>query len=339
MKKMISLLLVMLMLCGVCGLQAFADDAAELPGVYTMIDMNDGETENAAELLALMASMGMSPTLTIEEDGSAVMDLFGETMQLSFDFEAHTAVSEGEAIPYTVEGDTITFSNDGMSMVFSKSGPALARKACGAFDYYEMTALIDADGKDSSKELAIKRELGEPASLTLFESGCAKLDLVGEVIPMVFDFETMTVTEDGSDAVYPFTLVDGVLTVGSEGGRYMSFELADPGWVGEYAIVSLASEEGDMTEQLAMLSALGMAPTLSIGENGDAVLNLFGAEVKMHFDFESMLVSAEEDEGEYPFSYELGKLSMENEGAQMVFSRAVPDENAVNLVDAFSNAD
>ena len=338
MKKLISLLLVMLMLCGVCGLQAFADDAAELPGVSPLIDMDAGETENAAELLALMASMGMSPTLTIEEDGSAVIDLFGETMNLKFDFETQTAATEGDPIPYTFDGDTITFSSNGMSMVFSKSGALQERKARGAFDCYEMTALVNADGEDAGAQLAIMRELGTPATMLLFESGCAELDLSGETVSMLFDFETMTVTEEESGEVFPFTLEDGVLTVGEEGGVFMSFELADPGWSGDYEVVSLASAEGDMTEQLSMLKAMGMAPTLSIDENGDGVLNAFGVEVKMHFDFETMLVSSEDEEGEFPFSYELGKLSMENEGAQMVFSRAIPDENAVNLIDMFSDA-
>ena len=139
MKKWLSVLLVLLLLCSLCGVTAMAEDAEELPGVFAMVKMVSDEDGDMTDQLKALVALGMAPTLTIEEDGSAELDLFGETETIKFDFDAGTVdVGNDVVVPYTWEDEVLSFGGDGILFAFSKNASADVEKGVGR---------ILADGK------------------------------------------------------------------------------------------------------------------------------------------------------------------------------------------------
>ena len=69
MKKTVSIFLVLLMLCSLCGVSALADDASDVVGTYRLVSFKAGDQEITEELIALMESAGKTATLTVNEDG------------------------------------------------------------------------------------------------------------------------------------------------------------------------------------------------------------------------------------------------------------------------------
>ncbi len=154
MKKGISILLVLLLLCSLCGVTAMADDAAELPGSYTLVNMFDPDSEDMSEMIKTLTAFGMRATLTVEEDGSAVMDVFGEELSMVFDFETKTISADGEIIPYSFDGESVLVGDEEQGFLFSRADDEEAAAGSGSEAAeeepvevsIEETLLLDRDG-------------------------------------------------------------------------------------------------------------------------------------------------------------------------------------------------
>ena len=217
---------------------------------------------------------------------------------------------------------TLSFGADGMTMTFTK-GDLPTAKGEGTFDYYELESYVDEKGEDLSKEAAAEAKIDQAPSLTIFEAGDAVLDFYGQSVDLAFDFEKNVFVAEEKEI--PFTLDKEVLSFQDTEGATLSFHLADPGYVGPYSLIALVSEEeGDITEQLELLSSMGLAPTLSIDEEGKGTLDLFGEQTDILFDFEAMTARAEDDdETVMTFTYENGIITFEEEGNSMTFKRVM----------------
>lgn len=322
MKKVWSILLV-LVLVFTLSVGALAADEDEIPGTYSLSNMDDGSGKDMSSAIAAMAAMGMAASLDVHEDGSADFDLFGETMELQFDFENKTVSFEDESLDYTFEDGILTFGNEEGAFIFTR-GELELKESNTTFDYYVMEEFMDSGEPGEFEE-------GDIPELILFHNGNAILSVEGEEVEMIFDFEEMTAAlADGDGETLPFTLEDDLLILRAEEGdedNYIVFRQADPGYVGPYIITELYSEEdGDLSEELTAMAAIGMTPTLTIDEDGVGVLDFFGESETLYFDFDKMTVTDEEGETEIPFSYEYGRITLEQEGATMVISRVLPAE-------------
>lgn len=107
MKKMIAVLIAALMLATTvfAGAALAADE--DPTGVWYMQSMKQDGTEMDASILT---SMGMSMTLTLNEDGTASMSMTGqeEIQEGTWSFDGTTGVlSFGNELTFTVEDDTI----------------------------------------------------------------------------------------------------------------------------------------------------------------------------------------------------------------------------------------
>lgn len=324
MKKLLSLLLAAILLCSLCGVSALAEKYADIFGEYTLIDLYSADMEeDTAGIVQAMAALGMSATLVVNEDGSALMDIFGEQQALTFDFDAQT-VSDGEdAIPFSFDGEKLTIGDEDQGFVFSKAGVEMPVRSGGPFSFYLMTELLDKDGKDSLPEIKEKYAEDTLFALYLFKDGSGILEMYGEGTPVQFDFDTMTVTAEDETAT--FTLEDDFLSILDSEDVTGNFVLADPGFVGPYVMTAMVTDEnGDMTEQLALLEAVNMLPTLVIGEDGKGVLNLFDNEMAVVFNFETLTADFEEGET-VPFTYDKGVIEIGEGGQFMSFARVLPE--------------
>ena len=196
MKKWLSVLLVLLLLCSLCGVTAMAEDAEELPGVFAMVKMVSDEDGDMTDQLKALVALGMAPTLTIEEDGSAELDLFGETETIKFDFDAGTVdVGNDVVVPYTWEDEVLSFGGDGILFAFSKNASADVEKGVGP---YELVSFGGEDEETLNEQLAVLKAMSMLPTLTIKEDDSAVMSLMGEEVPMSFDFDSMTVTSRGT---------------------------------------------------------------------------------------------------------------------------------------------
>ncbi len=323
MKKILAVLLAAILLCSLCGATALAEKYEEIFGEYTLINMLSADSdEDMTEMVQAMAAMGMSATLLVNEDGSAVMDMFGEQQELSFDFDAQTVSDGEEVIPYSFDGEELIIGNEEQGFVFSKAGVELPERSGGPFSFYLLTELLDENGEDYLPEIKAGCEEGTMFGLYLFKDGSCSLVMYDESEPGRFDFDAMTLSigEDTLD----FTLEGEVLSIVDTDGVVGIFTLSDPGYVGPYVMTAMVNgEDGDMSEQLALLEAMNMLPTLVIGEDGKGVLDLFESEMEMIFDFEAMTADIQGEK--IPFSYDKGVIGI-GEGDQfMSFARVLPE--------------
>jgi len=321
MKKGLSWLLAVLLLVNVVGVTALAAEEEEdgIPGSYTLIGMDDGTDTDYSEYLPLLDSMGMSITLEISEDGFGVMKMMDETMEMQFDFDAQQVIANGNAMPYQFEDGELSFGADDTYFLFSKKGAPKPEKE--PFDYYLFEDIVDSDGE---KQAVTDETIPE---LYLFESGDAVAKTEDGDFSLHFDFEEMTVTMAGYPETVPFTVEDGLLSMGFEDDYRIRLRLSDPGFVGPYVMTEfIGLEETDSEELELMMSVVSMF-SLVIDEEGDAVLSMVGVEIPMHFDFDTMIVTTVDEESgeeeEMPFTYENGTLRMEEDGVSMTLRRVL----------------
>ena len=324
MKKLFSVFLAALLLLTLCGVTAAADNAEEVSGSYTLINAISQEDGDLSESIRIMNSMGMTSTLTINPDGSGLLDLFGEEHTLQFDFDGETFTSDdGEALSYHYEDGQITIGDENDAFIFSKEGLEETKKPFqGPFRYFLLVDVQTEDGKSVLEEYVESEEDAADVSLCLFADGSARFRDLDDTLEMSFNFEAMTVDVDGD--TYPFTLEDTLLVIMNDNEEFVVLEQADPGFEGPYVMTSLVTEgEGDVTDQLKVLDAVGMLPKLEAKADGSAVLDLFDEKLHLQFDFETMQV---EMEGEsLPFTYEFGVLLIGDETESMGLARVLPE--------------
>ena len=354
MKKIgcILLAIALMLTLGVGALAADEDLTEELVGSYTLVDMPGAEIPGLEDLtgifdelpydidiefdtpmlVKMMAAMGMPCTMEIREDGTANLNLFGSGGELEFDFDTLTASVNGTSIQCSYEDGLLTFPVEGLTLVFEKDDPNA--RFSGVFDYYLLEKFTDDDGVEMDLDL-----LEVLPALYVFEGGEGFMTSVSGTLPISFDYDTMTaaIRVDEDEEEIPFTVEDGVLTIAEE-EALLQFRVADPGCVGPYAMCALVTEaEGDQTEYLPVLASVGLLPTLTVDEDGSGVLDLFGTPIELVFDFESMTVTAEDDEA-IPFIYENGMIQVEEDGNSMTFRR-VPSEEDLALLSVLVGAE
>jgi len=319
MKKTMIWLLAVLMLFHVLGAGALAA-GEDICGTWYLTDMDDGSGEDTSATIAAMNALGFSATLEIREDGTASIDLYGETHDFTADFEKELFVIGDDEIPYILKDGLLTFGDEEMTMTFSPKVPS-SKGSAGSqpFDFYEFIDMLDADGKPSDFP-------PELVNLVIFSDDTAVLTAGTTTIDMVFDFETGEITSDGEEKIGTFTLERNILTI-DDGEYVIRFRPGDPGFAGPYALSGMVDSEGkDLSEEIGALSLLNMLPTLTIDENGDGVLAMLGEETGLHFDFEKMLITGDDDDETVEFTYDKGTLTMSANGNSMTFRRVMAAE-------------
>lgn len=87
--------------------------------------MTSGSDENLdEESIQLMESLGLTVTLTLNEDGTGSLNLFGEATDVTWEAKSNTEGTityEGEDAKITLNGDELTLSDDtDASMTFKR---------------------------------------------------------------------------------------------------------------------------------------------------------------------------------------------------------------------------
>ena len=103
------------------GAGTAAETAQENPlaGNYAIVETTgaDGLTPETVEIMKMN---DLTISLTIEEDGSGILDLFGETTALSVDATDMQMTMDDQTYPITVEGDKLTIRQENGDMIFQR---------------------------------------------------------------------------------------------------------------------------------------------------------------------------------------------------------------------------
>ena len=120
-KKMVALLLIAVLVFALTACSGGGGGAASKPspvGTYTLSGMEEDGEATSQEDLDLLASLGLTVTLDIKEDGTGSINLFGEEMEFTWDED--NIIVDGEKQAYTFDGTTFTMENEGTKMSFTK---------------------------------------------------------------------------------------------------------------------------------------------------------------------------------------------------------------------------
>ena len=170
-------------LAGRFGKGGSAKASAGPVGTYKIIAITGSSEDDSLdeESLQAMEELGLTIRLYISEDGTGVLDMYGEAMDLTWTDTEITV--DGESIAYTYEDGKLTISEEGESLVFEKISDEVDLSAVGSAPAFPE----DDDDEPKNSETAAAAPAGD------FE-------------PVGFDFDDYHVEVVGAE---PFTDSDG----------------------------------------------------------------------------------------------------------------------------------
>ncbi len=97
-----------------------AVDKSKFIGEYELSKAEGVGISLSQEQIDSMKAIGLTATLEIKDDGTAVMDIFGEKLNLTYDLRKMTFTYEGKDEKFTFDGSRVAFNNEGRSLEFTK---------------------------------------------------------------------------------------------------------------------------------------------------------------------------------------------------------------------------
>ena len=85
--------------------------------------MSQDGAEASSDDISTLAALGMEVKLTLNEDGSAQMDMIDDHMSGTWEFTSSTegaATLDGQAVELRIEGETLNMLEKGYTMSFKK---------------------------------------------------------------------------------------------------------------------------------------------------------------------------------------------------------------------------
>lgn len=112
---------------GGAGGNADSAAAAEaFAGTWDLVGMEENGDVTSAEDLQTLRDLGMDVYLQLDEDGTASLVLFGESMDGTWEAATTTSATitmENQGVNATIDGGTLTMEQDGAKMTFEKGEP------------------------------------------------------------------------------------------------------------------------------------------------------------------------------------------------------------------------
>ena len=118
-KRILCLTLVLSMvLCfAACG-----KEEEDVTGRYDLVSMYGEDGGVAMEDMVALLGEDFEMYIELKDDGTAVMNIYGETMDLEWqDGQIWPAEEPDSKAPFTVEGTALTIEEESLTLVFEKS--------------------------------------------------------------------------------------------------------------------------------------------------------------------------------------------------------------------------
>lgn len=104
-----------------CGKDGGGSKTGKVTGTYELTAARADGTNEGAEQFEMMKEMGMSATLTLNEDGKGQLNMFGTLIEITYDTEKKTITVYDQAMEYTFEDPVFTFTWEGTALDFTKT--------------------------------------------------------------------------------------------------------------------------------------------------------------------------------------------------------------------------
>lgn len=256
-KRTIGMLAAAALAAALTCTAAFAEEV-DVTGAWYMQSM---EQEGQVYDASMLASFGMTGTITLGEDGSVAIEFTGEDAvegTYTWDGAAGEITSDGESVPFTLEEDQLVMEQEGVKMVYGRDMPEAE-----AFELAEAVAdaqLADFNGVWAAETFVMAgmplpmEALGMEMVLTI-EDGkvTSKTTYTSESTD-----ETEAAEPDVMEQVYEGELTNGVLAGTTEDGEAFKLELREDGTMtmtnGEAAGEAAGEEETEAMSEEADLS-------------------------------------------------------------------------------------
>lgn len=99
-----------------CG----AADNSKIVGTYQLTKAQGVGINLTSEQIDSLRAIGMTATLEMNDDNTAVMDIFGEELHFTYDIGKMIFIYEGKKEKFTFDGEVIAFNNEGRELEFTK---------------------------------------------------------------------------------------------------------------------------------------------------------------------------------------------------------------------------
>ena len=114
MKKLLGGLAVLLLLTGCKG-----QDQYKIVGEYKLTELRSGDDGIDPRDILVMQAMGKVSTLSVKDDHTAVMDIYSEAFDMTWD-KRHFYFDDGAKMDYDYENDVLSLSDEENTLVFER---------------------------------------------------------------------------------------------------------------------------------------------------------------------------------------------------------------------------
>ena len=91
----------------------------DISGNYQLLKIDAGDSSVSEDDMKTLRDMGMDILLTVEKDGTAKLDVFGEITNMTFDFEKMTFSADGSSnMDFKYENKQLILTDSSGSMYF-----------------------------------------------------------------------------------------------------------------------------------------------------------------------------------------------------------------------------
>jgi len=123
-KALIAILLVIAVILIIIIVATVKGDnatPANIAGKYEIEKVESRDDNNLSDDdLRQMQSLGMTITLDVREDGTATMDIFGQSTDITYDTESMTMNVGGDEVPFSYKRGKLQIEQNGSTMIFAK---------------------------------------------------------------------------------------------------------------------------------------------------------------------------------------------------------------------------
>ena len=199
--------------------------AAPEVGTWRLTDMTEDGEPLSDEDRAMMEAMAGEFFLELNEDGTGLISMFGDTVELRWaDGKMFEEGEEDDAIEYTIDGDTLTMGDDEMTMTFTRGGeepekepeeePGTEVDLNDPVGTWKLVSMKEDGETISDEDLAMMEAIGMEITLELKEDGTGVLTIFDETTELHWKDGIMY--EDDEDDAVEYVIEDGVLTMGDD---------------------------------------------------------------------------------------------------------------------------
>jgi hypothetical protein len=241
-KRMTALVAVMILLLacmGVAGCSGGGDATKAYVGDWKLVEMSSEGESMSADDLAAMEALGLSVKMTVNEDKTFSIDLFGEQESGTWEARSATEASftiDGTAVKATLKDGKLTLADSENTLVFEKgtasaskssaasSGSNAASSSSAASSSTAMPSVSSGAASSSSSQAGVT-----PIGAILADDGICTIEVIDKKADFADDPGYTLIIRNHSDKAIDATAKYGSFSVNGKMADPVLYETIQPG--------------------------------------------------------------------------------------------------------------